>query len=151
MVGLVPRPSTSLPGDTPVVHGQDAAVQIDESEGPDTFLVTDIKELWGRHRGEGTYGPKPMSQASGVSGERAASPLTTRQHSQGTRIHTHSWLGDSPLHMQVHGLQGLGAVLESCGDLPIFWSVDAIATRFMLCRHAMSTTHICWWWSGWIW
>ena len=63
----------------------------------------------------------------------------------------YGWLRDKSLQVQVHGSQWPGAGLGSSGDSPIFWSVDATATRFMLCRHTMSMTHICWLWNGWIW
>ena len=57
---LLPRPCSTLPGDSPVVHGQDAAVQISEGEDPGTFVATDIKELWGRDRGVGPHrNPNP--------------------------------------------------------------------------------------------
>lgn len=53
---LLPRPGGALLGDSPVVHGQDTAVQISEGEDPGAFVATDIKELWGRDRGGGPHG-----------------------------------------------------------------------------------------------
>ena len=153
---LLPRPCSALPGFSPVVHGQDAAVQIGEGEDPGTFVATDIKELWGRDRGGGLPGNPNPCPRPGVGGGRSSLVMVslTSHHSAvlpGDSSPAYGWLRDKSLQVQVHGSQWPGAGLGSSGDSPIFWSVDATATRFMLCRHTMSMTHICWLWNGWIW
>lgn len=63
---LLSRPHTSLPRDSPVVHDQDTAVQIDEGEGRDTAMVTDIKELCGKDTGRHAWNPHPHPRLRGL-------------------------------------------------------------------------------------